>query len=274
MQKLAFLTAIAVLATASVAYLTRSGRNRGVVVDAPADQQASEASSRVPLDQVDQSVWNRLLKKYVNQDGMVNYAAWNASAADRAALREYLDSLGRADPEAKTTLQGKVAFWINAYNSLTVYGILQFYPTRSIREHTAKVVGYNIWKDLLLHVGDKKYSLDAIEHQILRKVGEPRIHFAIVCASIGCPRLLSEAYTPAKVESQLADNTRDFFARRKNFQADFANRRVRVSSILNWYGKDFGPTPQKALASLAQDMPDQATKRLVAGGDFSVSYLP
>jgi YHS domain-containing protein len=212
-------------------------------------------------------------EKHVDPDGMVNYAAWKASETDRAALKQYLAALSQADPEAKTTKEGNLAFWINAYNALTVHGILEVYPTSSIRNHTAKVLGYNIWKDLLLPVGDKKYSLDAIEHQVLRKLGEPRIHFAIVCASIGCPRLRNEAYTPAKFEAQLADNTRDFFGRQRNLQVDSANRRVQVSSILDWFGKDFAPTPQKALATLADYMPDEATKRLVAGEDFSVSHL-
>ncbi|MCH8863367.1 MAG: DUF547 domain-containing protein [Proteobacteria bacterium] len=104
-------------------------------------------------------------------------------------------------------------------------------------------------------------------------MGEPRIHFAIVCASIGCPRLLNHAYTPQRLESQLAENTGDFFARRGNFQVDPSGRRVRVSSILNWFGDDFGSTPQKGLAGLARYMPDEASRRLVAGQGFSVSYL-
>jgi hypothetical protein len=273
MRKLVFVTAAAILGAGSVAYLACSGQNREVVVDDRAGSQTSEERSHVPLDQVDHSAWNRLMKKYVDQDGMVNYAAWKASETDRAALKQYLAALSHADPEAQTTKEGKLAFWINAYNALTVHGILEVYPTSSIRNHTAKVLGYNIWKDLLLPVGDKKYSLEAIEHQVLRKLGEPRIHFAIVCASIGCPRLRSEAYTPGKLEAQLADNTRDFLGRPKNLQVDPANRRVQVSSILDWFGKDFAPTPQKALASLAEYMPDEATKRLIASEDFSVSYL-
>ncbi len=273
MRKSAFVIAAAVLVAASVAYLACSGQNREVLVAGQAGSQTSEARSRVPLDRVDHSAWDRLLEKYVDRDGMVNYASWKESEADREALKQYLAALGQADLEAKTTKEGKLAFWINAYNALTVHGILEVYPTSSIRNHTAKVLGYNIWKDLLLPVGDKKHSLDTIEHQILRKLGESRIHFAIVCASIGCPRLRSEAYTPDKLEAQLADNTRDFFGRRKNLQVDFANRRVRVSSILDWFGKDFAPTPQKALASLADYMPDEATKRLIASEDFSVSYL-
>jgi hypothetical protein len=273
MRKLVFVTAAAILAVGSVTYLIWSGQNRQVVVGGRAGSQVSEARPHVPLDQVDHSAWDRLLQKYVDQDGMVDYATWKASQSDRGALEGYLATLSAADANAQTTKQGKLAYWINAYNALTVHGILEVYPTSSIRNHTAKVVGYNIWDDLLLPVGDNKYSLNQIEHEILRKLGEPRIHFAIVCASIGCPRLLNEAYTPEKVESQLDKNSRDFFARQQNFQVDLTSQEVRVSSILDWFGEDFGPTPQKALAGLAKYTPDEAARKLIASADFSVSYL-
>lgn len=271
MRKSVLLGAAALVAVGSAAYLACPGQSRQVIVGK--EGRAADGSRAVPLDSVDHSAWDRLLQKYVDKEGMVDYAAWKASDADRAALKDYLATLSAADPTAETSKAGKFAFWINAYNALTVHGILKEYPTSSIRNHTAKVLGYNIWDDLLLPVGNRNYSLNQIEHDILRKLGEPRIHFAIVCASVGCPRLLNEAYNPARLEEQLAANTRDFFAREKNFQADVANRRVRVSAILDWFGEDFGPTPQKALAGLAQYMPDAATRKLIAGEDFSVSFL-
>ncbi|MFH1919277.1 MAG: DUF547 domain-containing protein [Planctomycetota bacterium] len=273
MRRIPFVTAAAIVVAALGAYPGCSGQNHQVVVASPPSNETSVEVGRGPLDQVDHSPWDRLLKKYVDKDGMVDYATWKASKADRAALKQYLATLSAADPEAETTKEGKLAFWINAYNALTVHGILEVYPTDSIRNHTAAVFGYNIWKDLLLPVGSEKYSLSDIEHEILRKLEEPRIHVAIVCASIGCPRLLNEAYTPKKLETQLADNTRDFFGRKKNFQVDVARRSVRVSSILDWFGEDFGPSPQKALASLAQYIPDEPTRDLIASEDFSVSYL-
>ena len=231
------------------------------------------AAGAVALDQVDHSAWDGLLKKYVDRDGMVNYKAWKASARDRALLKQYLSTLSRSDPRQRSTRAGQLAFWINAYNALTIQGILDVYPTSSIRKHTAVAFGYNIWKDLMLPVGDRKYSLNDIEHKILRKAGEPRIHFAIVCASIGCPRLLNEAYTRTRLEQQLAANTRDFFGRAKNLQVDPRRRQVRVSAILKWFGADFGPSPRKALGKLAQYMPDNATRSLIASGDFSVTFL-
>ena len=273
MRKTVLISAAALLAVSSVTYLTCSGQSRQVVVGKDVHNYDGGSARAVPLDRVDHSTWDRLLQKYVDRDGMVDYATWKASESDRRALKQYLATLAAADANARTTKQGKLAFWINAYNALTVQGILNVYPTSSIRNHTARLIGYNIWDDLLLPVSNQKYSLNQIEHKVLRKLGEPRIHFAIVCASIGCPRLLNEAYMPEKLDSQLADNTRDFFGRKRNFQVDPARRSVRVSSILDWFGKDFGPTPQKALAGLAKYMPDEPTRDLIAGGDFSVSYL-
>jgi len=273
MRKSVLLGATALLAAGSMAFLACSGQSRQVVVDTEVHDDSGATAANVPLDRVDHSIWDRLVRKYVDRDGMVDYAAWKATEADRAALRQYLATLGAGDPAAQTTKEGKLAFWINAYNALTVQGILEVYPTSSIRNHTAKLVGYNIWNDLLLPVGENKHSLNQIEHEILRKLDEPRIHFAIVCASIGCPRLLNRAYTPEELETQLTENTRDFFSRKQNLQVDVANRRVQVSSILDWFGEDFGATPKKGLGRLAEYMPDENAKRLIASGDFSVAYL-
>ncbi len=273
MRRSVFLGATALIAVSCLAYLACSGQSGQVVVGEDGRDYTADTARAVPLDRVDHATWDRLLQKYVDRDGMVDYESWKASDPDRAALKQYFATLSAADANARTTSQGKLAYWINAYNALTVQGILDVYPTSSIRNHTARLLGYNIWDDLLLPVGDNKYSLNQMEHEILRKLGEPRIHFAIVCASVGCPRLLNEAYTPERLESQLTDNTGDFFARRRNFQVDAAGRKVRVSSILDWFGEDFGPTPQKGLAGLAEYMPDEVSRRLVAVESFSVSYL-
>lgn len=273
MRKILLIASAALIAAGLVAYLVYPGSNREVVFDNELHA-ADAATPLVPFDKVDHGVWDRLLRKYVDGNGMVDYAAWKASESDTSSLKQYLSTLGRGDPEAPTTQAGKLAFWINAYNALTVYGILEVYPTSSIRKHTAKVLGYNIWRDLLLPVAGKKYSLEDIEHKVLRKLGEPRIHFAIVCASIGCPRLRNEAYTSAGLESQLADNTRDFFSRPEHFRADAAKSVVHVSPILEWFGEDFGPTPQQRLEKLVKYLPaDSGVPRLVEHGDFSVRYL-
>jgi hypothetical protein len=220
------------------------------------------AGQYISMDEVDHSVYDQLLQTYVNGDGMVNYAAWRASDTDRKSLQNYLVRLSQASPAVTASRAGQLAFWINAYNATTIEGILQVYPTSSIRNHTAKVAGYNLWKDLPLLVGGKPHSLDAMEHQILRKMGEPRIHFAIVCASVGCPRLMNEAYTPDRIEEQLALNTRDFFSRSQNFHVDQAGV-MHVSSILDWFGEDFGPTQQAQFTALQQYLPEDAQRMAV-----------
>ncbi len=243
-----------------------------VVVDSQLRAQDAPSPRRVSMDQVDHSAWDRLLKKYVDDDGMVDYKSWKSSPRDTAALKSYLATLSRADTRVDAPRAAKLTFWINAYNALTVHGLLKVYPTTSIRKHTAVAFGYNIWKDLLLPVGEKKYSLDDIEHEILRKLDEPRIHFAIVCGSVGCPRLRNEAYTPAALESQLADNAQDFFSRSRNLKVDSERRVLHVSSILDWFGEDFGDTPQEGLAELAEYMPEDAAEIARQKG-LSIRYL-
>jgi len=246
----------------------------GTSPSADADEYAGKqwpASDLVSIDRIGHEAFDGLLKKYVDDDGMVNYKAWHASANDRATLKSYLEFLSRADANLPATREAKLAFWSNAYNALTLEGILRVYPTTSIRNHTAKLIGYNIWKKLYLQVGNQKVSLEDIEHKILRPMGEPRVHFAIVCASIGCPRLLNEAYVPDRLEAQLVANSKDFFARSQNLQVD-GQGNLKLSQIIKWYGSDFGSSSQAQVQALTPYFP-QSAQALVASGRYSVKYL-
>ena len=231
------------------------------------------AAESVSLDQIDHRVWDALLTRYVDDRGNVAYAAWKASAQDVQALDTYLATLSTADPRRQTSKNAVLAFWINAYNAVTVRGILREYPTSSIRNHTAKLIGYNIWKDLLLVVGGQPYSLDQMEHEVLRKLGEPRIHFAIVCASRSCPRLMNRAYTAADLENQLATNTKAFFADPANFRHEAAGRVFRLSSILSWFGDDFGSDQASRLRAIAPYLPTREAYQAALGNAVTVSYL-
>jgi hypothetical protein len=230
------------------------------------------AGQRLPVERIDHSAWNSLLNKYVDGQGMVNYRAWKASPSDTRLLEQYLLQLSTATLSSQTNQGVRLAFWINAYNAVTVHGILREYPTSSIRNHTAKLFGYNIWKDLQLIVGGKPYSLEQIEHEVLRKLGEPRIHFAIVCASIGCPRLLNEAYLPSKLDQQLTANAQAFFADPSKFRFDAQRQTVALSPILDWFADDFGASTAGLLQRIASWVPAPA-KGLVSGGNTSVKYL-
>ena len=157
-------------------------------------QQVSES---LPTTEVNHAVWDDLLQKYVDDRGMVDYAAWKSNKIDMRSLDEYLHHLSSAQvlPQTSTNRNAQLAFWINAYNAVTVHGILREYPTESIKDHVSRFGGYSIWKHYQLYVDGKPYSLDDIEHKVLRKMNEPRIHFAVVCASISCPRLLNARFS-------------------------------------------------------------------------------
>ncbi len=230
------------------------------------------AAQRVPVDKIDHSVWDKLLQKYVDANGYVAYTAWQASSADQKTLDDYMNHLSQASFEPGSSKEAQLAFWINAYNAVTVKGILREYPTTSIRNHTAKVYGYNIWKDLQILVAGKAHSLEGIEHEILRKMGEPRIHFAIVCASIGCPRLLNEAYTADRLDEQLTGNAKAFFADRTKFVADTRAGTIAVSPILDWFSKDFGADTSAQMRLIAPYLPE-STQPLAKSYTGRVQFL-
>lgn len=231
------------------------------------------ANGRVSLDEIDHSTWDGLLKIYVNDRGQVDYRGWKASADATRQLDEYLAMLSTGDADGVAPSEAKLAFWINAYNAVTVKGILREYPTTSIRNHTAKLWGYNIWKNLKLRVDGQTPSLEDIEHKTLRPMGDPRIHFAIVCASIGCPRLLNEAYVADRLDEQLDSNAENFFAQPQNFQADPLAKQIGLSSILKWFGEDFGTNQAAVLKRVSGWLPTEAARGLAADHSVQVRYL-
>jgi len=167
----------------------------------------------------------------------------------------------------------RLAFWINAYNALTIDAILHFYPIGSIKDKVSRLFGYNVWDDYPLTVAGRAYSLNAIEHEVLRPMGEPRIHFAIVCASRSCPRLRREAYVAERLDAQLDDSTRGFFRAADRFRIDRAGKTVYFSPILDWFSGDFGGTNEKKIA-FAQRFVDTDDRLFLDTPGLSVSYLP
>ena len=260
--RFAFL-AFALLATIRPAF---AGKKSYVGQRVPTNQQVS-------MDAIKHQSWDKLLKKYVDVNGLVDYRSWKASGTDMSELDAYLRALSTANPKVRASRESQLAFWINAYNAVTVRGMLKEYPTSSIRNHTAKSLGYNIWHDLLLTVGDKGYSLDQIEHKILRPMKEPRIHFAIVCASTGCPRLINEAYVSSKLDEQLRVNSEDFFSRKQNFQFDEQSGTMHLSEILSWFGEDFGRNQAEQLRTMSKWLPTKAAQRGAAQNAVRVKFL-
>lgn len=220
---------------------------------------------------VDHSALDALLRKHVDERGLVDYAAWKAS--DRPALERYLAAMAAVKPGDLAQKQERLAYWINVYNALVLDGMLHFYPTKSVKDHVSHLYGFNFWDDVRIEVEGKERALNAIEHEILRKMGEPRIHFAIVCASLGCPKLRNEAYTGARLEAQLEQSARDFFRDPQKFRIDVARGEVHLSSILKWFGEDFGGTDRSKLDFAARYVALDAERAFLKRDDLSIGYL-
>lgn len=203
---------------------------------------------------VDHSTWDRLLKRYVidHNDGVtrVSYSAF--SDADEQSLITYIEDL---ESVAVSTLNRpeQFAYWVNLYNAMTVALIVQTYPVESIRDIDISPGFFSDgpWGKKLVSIEGEELSLDDIEHRILRPIWkDPRIHYAVNCASIGCPNLWPEAFTPANTESYLESATKAYVNHPRG--ASVENGRLRVSSIYTWFQEDFGGTDQGVIKHLRQ----------------------
>lgn len=175
-----------------------------------------------------------MLKKFVSPSGQVNYKEW---VKEQENIENYLFTLAQFPPTERTSAAAQIAYWINAYNALTVQLILKHYPVKSIKDID------NPWDTKCFTVKGKEYTLGAIEHELLRKMGEPRIHFAINCASVSCPKLLNEAYLEKKMELQLTEATRSFL--KDTSKNVITQKQVKLSRIFLWFGKDFGSKSER-----------------------------
>lgn len=184
---------------------------------------------------VDHSQWDSLLKKYVDANGMVDYEGFQD---DRPLLNGYLDFLANLDPNNKWSVQELLAYYINLYNAVTVDLILDNPDVASIKDIDGP------WTKGRARVNGRLLSLGGIENGVLRKMNEPRIHFAINCASISCPPLLREAYTASKINEQLEKATEDFIASDKN---DITQNALALSAIFKFYTEDFFLDDTKSL---------------------------
>ncbi|MEM0992488.1 MAG: DUF547 domain-containing protein [Bacteroidota bacterium] len=181
---------------------------------------------------VDHGVWDALLQKYVTSTGKVNYAGIKG---EEAKLDAYLEALKTNAPSSSWSRNEKLAYWINAYNAFTVKLIVDNYPVKSITD----LHGGKPWDVKWIEIGAKTYSLNNIEHDIIRpQFKEPRIHFAVNCAAKSCPPLLNKAWTASNLGTYLNQQTRRFINNSvsNKITADV----VQLSKIFEWYAKDFG----------------------------------
>ncbi len=220
----------------------------------------------------DHALLDALLRAHVTR-GMVDYDAFARSAP----FARYLAALASADV-ASLPKNERLAFWINAYNAYTIQLINKHGERKSIRNINKTggfIKAYGPWKEKLAIVGGRAYGLDEIEQDIIRpEFKEPRIHFALVCAAIGCPPLRSEAYTGVALEMQLDDQARQFLlqAPTKN-RVDVAKRTVYLSPIFvefRDYIMDFGGSNAAVGKYIARYFPPGAERDLLQRGDFKV----
>ncbi len=193
---------------------------------------ALSASLSAPLSTAPgHAAWDQLLQKHVSEDGAVDYKGFKK---DRKALQAYLDSLAAHHPMDSWSRDEKLVYWINAYNAFTVKLILDHYPVKSIKE----IHDGNPWDVKWIELGRRTYSLNQIEHDVIRPhYAEPRIHFAVNCAAQSCPPLLNRAFTVAQLEDYLEQQTRQFI---NNEQYNkIKPNALQLSQIFNWYGEDF-----------------------------------
>ncbi|HVJ83424.1 MAG TPA: DUF547 domain-containing protein [Planctomycetia bacterium] len=228
----------------------------------------------VPFAAFDHSSFDSLLRQYVDCDGLVSYGAWKKNCGARAQLEAYLQSFAALDvADAKSDSNARLATYVNAYNALVIHGILREYPTVSIQAHNRERAPYRIFDDLELCVGGTHQSLNALEHEIIRPFGDPRIHFALVCAARGCPKLRNEAYAPERFDCQVDDNGRDFFAEHSRWHVIRGTRIARVSPILQWFDEDFGTTDAEVLARIMPYLPEGDRNWLERHPRAKLTYL-
>ncbi|MBI4532687.1 MAG: DUF547 domain-containing protein [Candidatus Melainabacteria bacterium] len=233
--------------------------------------------------------WESDLRRYVDRNGDVNYMDWKGN---RTGVDVFLQAASRvtAQEYSRMSKEEKLALWINIYNAFTVKQILDHYPIHrsgfnlypqsSIRQ----IPG--IWDRYRVSVASRSVTLNDIEHKILRgEMKEPLIHFAINCASRGCPKLLNKAYRASSIHQELDEAARDFVNDPKRNKIDALRRTVELSQILDWFGDDFkGRYGGKALVGrstkesavinlLLQYMPAGDKKVLILSNKFSLRYM-
>lgn len=212
---------------------------------------AYDANSTEAVNHAD---WDTFQLKYVfpGKDGVHRVAYGDVLPADRAMLERYINRLSTVIVTGLNRPE-QMAYWINLYNALTIKVILDHYPVSSIRDIDISpgLFADGPWGKALIKIEGNDLSLDDIEHRILRPIWQdPRIHYVVNCAAIGCPNLIGHAFTPAEAEKILNQSAREYVNHPRGVQV--RSGRIIVSSIYNWFQEDFGGTEKGVLQHLAK----------------------
>lgn len=234
----------------------------------------------------------QVLTKFVNHQGLVDYQGLRDQPQ---ALERYLSRLQSLSKETyqQWTSSQQVAFWINAYNAITLKVIIDHYPIKTggllssvlyPKNSIRQIAG--AWDKLAYPVMGEALTLDQIEHEILRKdFNQPGIHVALVCAARSCPYLRTEPYQRDRLAAQLAEQARIFFKQKENFVINREEDQVGISSIFKWFGKDFIPSygsdevftalgrTERAVLNYALSFINQAQQDYLKKNAFDLYYL-
>jgi len=235
----------------------------------------------------DNGAYARVLERFVGDDGLVDYAAL---AEDRTDLDAATMAIATIDSAAWAGLDEdqRLAWWINAYNTLTLRLIVNHYPITPITEEfppsSIRQI-YGAWSIMKWAVMGLEMDLDEMEHEVMRvQFDEPRIHMALVCAAVACPPLRREPYTGARLDAQLEAQSRIFVTDPRNLRIDRAERVLRLSAIFDWFGGDFvnaydtGAPPlddardRAVVAFVSRFLPEEDVAWLAAG-DYRILYF-
>ena len=207
------------------------------------------ASSESVTDSIVHEPWQAILDAYLRTntaDGIYRFDYGAVSGPDRQRLQAYIDGLAAIDPRNYPRSE-QLPYWINLYNALTVAVILEKYPVASIRKVFGGFFNTGPWDEALIEVAGIDLTLNDIEHRILRPIWrDARIHYAVNCASLGCPNLAAEAYTAGNVERLLHEGARAYINHPRGVSV--ASERVVASSIYDWYQGDFGGSEAALIA--------------------------
>ncbi|MEM8920245.1 MAG: DUF547 domain-containing protein [Pseudomonadota bacterium] len=217
---------------------------------------------------VEHDMWTDLLSKYVStpEDGVrrFDYGALKANAEDMAALETYIDEL-EATEISKLGADDQFAAWANLYNALTVRLIVENYPLRSIMNIKPHVFSIGPWKMEISEVEGRALTLDNIEHDILRvEWDEPRVHYAVNCASYGCPSLQLKAWEGETLDEDLSAAAREYVNHPRGVSFK-SNGRLEVSRIYKWFREDFGDSNEGVVEHLKLYADPELKAQLDAG---------
>ena len=222
---------------------------------------------------IDHSLWQSVLDAHLSAspDGINRFAYKDLSAAGTSDLDKYLATMAQLDPREYNPVEQQ-AYWINVYNALTVKEVLKYPSKKSILRMGAKFFSIGPWDDKIYEVAGEDLTLNDIEHRILRPIfKDRRVHYAVNCASIGCPNLGLKVFTGAELDAQLASQEQDYLSHARGVRfTDKGN--LKISQIFEWYGDDFADDEAGVVAYLAEFHPTLGDKLSSYSGKVKYDY--